>query len=579
MGSGSSKNADSVVKKDLQGFIDIFRHLVSNTNSVDMQDLLNPNYCNKYTILLGKTIEDVVRIQKEKKLSYLAVSGKTGPLRSYFYRTPGTYSTPLDNCKEIGIFYLQMIFLFYSILLGFSSKAEAYKISSPAVTISSSITRRKTRSQRSRSQRGGDAPALEAAIRQLGGATYEEEGAMAQLLFKNLLQAQPTYEKGKTGVEYVGDAGFIFQDDNKNSFFIFTYDSDTSELNLKCGYRITLRKLKTNNVYSIFVEQCQNKTCSDNDYGSPVYFGNCEFRPSEYLPERKAIFTADSYIVRRLSSQAQPIMNFERFMYFLNNLSFNKDDFTQSKIDEKRKFIDLMTTSHTSDILGSSIHSQESITTMEANPIIARATELNKMIRSENKVSLFEIRRHLLTPDLNFQNNAFWPVLNRTEYDTNHIEIAIKRLCQSVEYFKNPNSAEVNASVRDLFGRFTRLRTSNDEAFKNLGRTPMSRALIQECDSARKQMRLDHMQKLQEINKYVTQNIVEYKNGMINIRDSLLLGENGSKSALEVLSMHVVNVARIILEFYEKLEIMCDKIVQKGRQDLQLRNRSVAMPR
>ena len=91
----------------------IFRGLYQNANEIDMDALTKPTLCSSYVFRLQSAIKDAREAEKKGELKFLMVDVGGQLDRVAFHPTKRKMQTEAELCREMAIFYLQLIFCLY----------------------------------------------------------------------------------------------------------------------------------------------------------------------------------------------------------------------------------------------------------------------------------------------------------------------------------------------------------------------------------------------------------------------------------------------------------------------------------
>jgi hypothetical protein len=91
----------------------IFKGLYQNANEIDMNALTDPKLCSSYVFKLQSAIKDARDAEKAGKLKFLLVDSGGQLDRVAFHPTRRKMQTEAELCREMAVFYLQLIFFLY----------------------------------------------------------------------------------------------------------------------------------------------------------------------------------------------------------------------------------------------------------------------------------------------------------------------------------------------------------------------------------------------------------------------------------------------------------------------------------
>ena len=535
VGSPSSSEADK--KRDEMS--QIFNGLIRNTNEIDIDKLTNPNLCNQYVFQLHRAFQDMQEARKSKELKTLVMDSKdsSDSFESIVFH-PIKRKRPTDNeiCKEMSIFYIELIFLLYTVVL---STGKQYI--SPAGVLEGRRTTLESGARRTRRRQRGGARPFEDLIsfldreydrpssnffqnpdpyRQLYPRVVDDSVPNELVVFQRPLSSVLrhvdlwVYLQGKRLVTNVSPIQFFCEFDNADS----------------AAFMMTIYRCSAYNRY---------------DKSFPVLRINASILQNRNS-DKKFSFNLPSQIMSGIYSISEPgPYTFEHIIRIL--LTAAKADIRQISTNKNV----ILDQGRSPDLpilpLGRAGVAGTTASTTGSSEFATTASKV-RAIMAVNRFSLFEIRMKMLKPD----GDRVEPMNNSLK--TDHISTVAGILARGVSYFNN-NPLVITRLV-PLLDEWNKLRQNNERIFSTLsGRSPrLSTQRIDQLTVHRNKISTIHNAYTINVGKIITSKVVKFEEGNYKINPDFTIVTETRLSTLKKIDRVVEEIAEIMFKYYIDIE-------------------------
>ena len=533
-GTPSSSEADK--KRDEMS--QIFNGLIRNTNEIDIDKLTNPNLCSQYVFQLHRAFQDMQEARKSKELKTLVMDSKdsSDSFESIvFHPIKRKRPTDADICKEMSVFYIELIFLLYTVVL---STGKQYV--SPAGVLEGRRTTLESGARRTRRRQRGGARPFEDLISFLD----REYSVPSSNFFQNPEPYRQLYPR-------------VVDDSKPNELVVFQRPS-SSTLSLRQLYLwVYLQGIRTVTPIQFFCEfdnadsaafmmtiyRCAVPLRYDKSF--PILRINASISQNRDYSEKKFSFNLPSQIMSGIYSISEPgPYTFEHIVRILltaakadiRQISTNKNVILDQGRSPDLPILPLGRTTSGSGI--SSTASTEFSTT--ASKIRA--------IMAVNRFSLYEIRTKMLKPD----GDRVEPM--NTSLKTDHIATVAGILGRGVSYFNN-NPVVITRLV-PLLDEWNKLRQNNERIFNTLsGRSPrLSQQRIDQLTVLRNKITTIHNTYTISVGKIITSKVVKFEEGNYKINPDFTIVTETRLSTLKKIDRVVEEIAELMFKYYIDIE-------------------------
>ena len=537
VGSPSSSEADK--KRDEMS--QIFNGLIRNTNEIDIDKLTNPNLCNQYVFQLHRAFQDMQEARKSKELKTLVMDSKdsSDSFESIVFH-PIKRKRPTDNeiCKEMSIFYIELIFLLYTVVL---STGKQYI--SPAGVLEGRRTTLESGARRTRRRQRGGARPFEDLI-----SFLDREYSLPS---SNFFQNPDTYRQLYPRVA---------DDSIPNELVVFQRPSSSTVSLRHIDLWVYLQgKHKVTNVTPIQFF-CEFDNADSAAFMMTIYRCSAYNRYDKSFPvlrinasilqnrnsDKKFSFNLPSQIMSGIYSISEPgPYTFEHIVRIL--LTAAKADIRQISTNKNV----ILDQGRSPDLpilpLGRAGAAGTTASSTGSSEFATTASKV-RAIMAVNRFSLFEIRMKMLKPD----GDRVEPMNNSLK--TDHISTVAGILARGVSYFNN-NPLVITRLV-PLLDEWNKHRQNNERIFSTLsGRSPrLSTQRIDQLTTHRNKISTIHNAYTINVGKIITSKVVKFEEGNYKINPDFTIVTETRLSTLKKIDRVVEEIAEIMLKYYIDIE-------------------------
>ena len=532
--TGSSSEADK--KRDEMS--QIFNGLIRNTNEIDIDKLTNPNLCNQYVFQLHRAFQDMQEARKSKELKTLVMDSKdsSDSFESIvFHPIKRKRPTDADICKEMSVFYIELIFLLYTVVL---STGKQY-VSPVGILEGRRATLESGARRTRRRQRGGSRP-----FEDLISFLDREYSPPSSNFFQNPEPYRQLYPR-------------VVDDSKPNELVVFQRPS-SSTLSLRQLYLwVYLQGIRTVTPIQFFCEfdnadsaafmmtiyRCPVPLRYDKSF--PILRINASISQNRDYSEKKFSFNLPSQIMSGIYSISEPgPYTFEHIVRIL--LTAAKADLRQ--ISTNKNVILDQGRSPDLPILPLGRTTSGSGVSSTASTEFSTTASKIRAIMAVNNFSLYEIRMKMLKPD----GDRVEPM--NTSLKTDHITTVAGILARGVSY--SNNNPVVITRLVPLLDEFNKLRQNNERIFNTLsGRSPrLSQQRIDQLTVLRNKISQIHNTYTISVGKIITSKVVKFEEGNYKINPDFTIVTETRLSTLKKIDRVVEEIAELMLKYYIDIE-------------------------
>ena len=533
-GTPSSSEADK--KRDEMS--QIFNGLIRNTNEIDIDKLTNPNLCSQYVFQLHRAFQDMQEARKSKELKTLVMDSKdsSDSFESIvFHPIKRKRPTDADICKEMSVFYIELIFLLYTVVL---STGKQYV--SPAGVLEGRRTTLESGARRTRRrQRGGARP-----FEDLTSFLDREYSPPSSNFFQNPEPYRQLYPR-------------VVDDSKPNELVVFQRPS-SSTLSLRQLYLwVYLQGIRTVSPIQFFCEfdnadsaafmmtiyRCAVALRCDKSF--PILRINASISQNRDYSEKRFSFNLPSQIMSGIYSISEPgPYTFEHIVRIL--LTAAKADIRQISTN-KNVILDQGRSPDLPILPLGRTFSGTGVSSTASTEFSTTASKI-RAIMAVNRFSLYEIRTKMLKPD----GDRVEPM--NTSLKTDHIATVAGILARGVSYFNN-NPVVITRLV-PLLDEWNKLRQNNERIFSTLsGRSPrLSTQRIDQLTVLRNKITTIHNTYTISVGKIITTKVVKFEEGNYKINPDFTIVTETRLSTLKKIDRVVEEIAELMFKYYIDIE-------------------------
>ena len=533
-GTPSSSEADK--KRDEMS--QIFNGLIRNTNEIDIDKLTNPNLCSQYVFQLHRAFQDMQEARKSKELKTLVMDSKdsSDSFESIvFHPIKRKRPTDADICKEMSVFYIELIFLLYTVVL---STGKQYV--SPAGVLEGRRTTLESGARRTRRrQRGGARP-----FEDLTSFLDREYSPPSSNFFQNPEPYRQLYPR-------------VVDDSKPNELVVFQRPS-SSTLSLRQLYLwVYLQGIRTVTPIQFFCEfdnadsaafmmtiyRCAVALRCDKSF--PILRINASISQNRDYSEKRFSFNLPSQIMSGIYSISEPgPYTFEHIVRIL--LTAAKADIRQISTN-KNVILDQGRSPDLPILPLGRTFSGTGVSSTASTEFSTTASKI-RAIMAVNRFSLYEIRTKMLKPD----GDRVEPM--NTSLKTDHIATVAGILARGVSYFNN--NPVVITRLAPLLDEWNKLRQNNERIFSTLsGRSPrLSTQRIDQLTVLRNKITTIHNTYTISVGKIITTKVVKFEEGNYKINPDFTIVTETRLSTLKKIDRVVEEIAELMFKYYIDIE-------------------------
>ena len=551
---GGVSSADATAKR---GYLNtIFNDLVINTNEIDINKLTNPKLCQDYVFMLQRSFKDLEEARKAKKTKTILMSSTDGAdafdLVLFFQKSRGRPSDT-DICKEISVFYLQLIFLMYAVVLSSGTQYQppgGFDIRRRATSFG--ITRKRqfggASQTRKIQQRGGDLPAEDFARFISGRYQQPTELFRTDSEKYRLLYPDSVPDSGVRPSELVlyerrrdqGKAYFlVYQSKPRETFTQFYaeftgYDSDSFDMII---YR--------------------NASPNRDSKNYPILKARASIRGDRFT------FDADSRLLSIIwgISEANP-HSFETLIRMLRlaskltdqTITCNRDVIIRGVLDSSSRICPFFGSAGPGTPAAYGDIATATGTTAISTQFATVATEIRSNM-AVPQASLYQKRKGMVT----YSGDRILP----TDFKSDYLMKITTILCRGVSYF-GPNS-QIIPRLRPLLEDWDRLRKSNEQRFTGIIRTLPALSTQQKTELDKVSRRMDAVwnKYTVTVGNYITHSVMIFENGRFKINEDFFKPDRVKASSIKKLDQVVEKTVEIMLQHYIELEQIVKDVIDR----------------
>jgi hypothetical protein len=535
--TGSSSEADK--KRDEMS--QIFNGLIRNTNEIDIDKLTNPNLCNQYVFQLHRAFQDMQEARKSKELKTLVMDSKdsSDSFESIVFH-PIKRKRPTDNeiCKEMSVFYIELIFLLYTVVL---STGKQYV--SPAGILEGRRGTLESGARRTRRRQRGGARPFEDLISFLD----REYSRPSSNFFQNPDPYRQLYPRVVD--ESIPNELVVFQRPTSSSislryidFWVYLQGRRTVENKLPIQFFCEFDNADSA-AFMMTIYRCAVALRHDKSF--PVLRINASITQNRDYSEKKFSFNLPSQIMSGIYSISEPgPYSFEHIVRIL--LTAAKADIRQISTNKNV----ILDQGRSPDLpilpLGRAASGSE-VSSTGSTEFSTTASKI-RAIMAVNKFSLYEIRMKMLKPD----GDRVEPM--NTSLKTDHITTVAGILARGVSYFQS--NPVVITRLAPLLDEFNKLRQNNERIFNTLsGRSPrLSQQRIDQLTVLRNKITQIHNTYTITVGKIITSKVVKFEEGNYKINPDFTIVTETRLSTLKKIDRVVEEIAELMLKYYIDIE-------------------------
>jgi len=433
--SGVTSYSTAVADKKHEMLTTIFRGLYQNANDIDMKALQNPKLCSTYVFRLQSAIQDAREAEKKAELKFLMVETGGQIDRVAFHPTKRPMQTEVELCKEMAIFYLELIFLLYVASLTTNRESSNY-FAQPF---------RRTRKQK-HNQRGGGRPVddfvsfLSSQYSAPNRENMENPDYFSQIVPKFVSSALPVV---------------LFQKPVRDRKVYFWVLQENPKKQVK--FSIEFSESSSSESFSMTIYRCRNR--NDCDTSVPVLKGDATIIRSSSGQQQFSFYTGPNVLKK---------------VYLINDLGANLtiDDIARilqvaaradpEQIKQNNRFITSMgrEDARVTTLTGITGVAEDEV---KGSGFAKIAGEFNQFM-VKNMPNLYQIRRRMLTPAGNEIQSA-----GGGAFSTDKIRTIVNTFCKGSNNFL-PNGGSMLQRLETYFTQWDNLREANERRYKSFDR-------------------------------------------------------------------------------------------------------------
>ena len=535
--TGSSSEADK--KRDEMS--QIFNGLIRNTNEIDIDKLTNPNLCNQYVFQLHRAFQDMQEARKSKELKTLVMDSKdsSDSFESIvFHPIKRKRPTDADICKEMSVFYIELIFLLYTVVLSTGKQyvSPAGILEGRRGTLESGARRTRRR------QRGGARP-----FEDLISFLERESSPPSSNFFQNPDPYRQLYPRVVDNT--IPNELVVFQRPTPSTislryidFWVYLQGRRTvdnkSPIQFFCEFDNA-----DSAAFMMTIYRCAVALRHDKSF--PILRINASITQNRDYSEKKFSFNLPSQIMSGIYSISEPgPYTFDHIVRIL--LTAAKADIRQ--ISTNKNVILDQGRSPDLPILPLGRATSGSGVSSTASTEFSTTASKIRAIMAVNKFSLYEIRMKMLKPD----GDRVEPM--NTSLKTDHITTVAGILARGVSYFQS--NPVVITRLAPLLDEFNKLRQNNERIFNTLsGRSPrLSQQRIDQLTVLRNKITQIHNTYTITVGKIITSKVVKFEEGNYKINPDFTIVTETRLSTLKKIDRVVEEIAELMLKYYIDIE-------------------------
>ena len=513
----------------------IFNDLVvSNTNEIDITQLANPRLCQDYVFLLTGIYDDLLKARDQKKQKALIMDSTQGTDSfelAYFFRKQSERPSEANICKEMAIFYLQLICLMYTVVL---STGTQYV---PPVT----LDRRRPVAVTRKRQLGG----ATRRFRQRGGARLQDLQQFLDISYPDAegIVAKPDDYKQLLPKELVSDIPkeFILYQRQTSSRLLdfFVYTDKMRSQPIQFYLRVVGEGQRS---FDFEVYRCPAPRNYDTNY--PILKANGRITGGQFT------FESDPRQMDILFGIRQDEYNMDTLVQMM--LVAAKAKLTTLAADRRAiigqgrlQDVSVIPLSSTVSAAGYGTGSASGTVGVQSTQFSTMATDLRTKMSSQQS-SLYQMRKRMLTPA-----GDRIQVMN---LKSDFLKQVVDMMARGTSYFRG--TPVIIPRIRPLLEQWELSRKSNEARYNQIsGRVPpLSAQQLAKLAEYSKKLDVARDTYTVKVGEVVTKQVMVYKGGKFLLNDDFFSPVKNRASSIHKLDLVVENITDLTLQHYIELE-------------------------
>lgn len=518
--SGITSYSTAVADKKHEMLTTIFRGLYQNANDIDMKALQNPKLCSTYVFRLQSAIQDAREAEKKEELKFLMVETGGQIDRVAFHPTKRPMQTEVELCREMAIFYLELIFLLYVASLTTNRESSNY-FAQPF---------RRTRKHK---QRGGGRP-VEDFVTYLSSQysapnrdNMENPDYFSQIVPKFVSSALPVV---------------LFQKPVRDRRVYFWVLLENPKKQVK--FSIEFSESSSSESFSMTIYRCRNR--NDCDTSVPVLKGDSTITRSSSGQQQFSFYTGPNVLKK---------------IYQINDLGANLtiDDIARilqvaaradpEQLKQNNRFITSMgrEEGRVTALTGIAGVAEDEV---KGSGFAKIAGEFNQFM-VKNMPNLYQIRRRMLTPAGNEIQSA-----GGGAFSTDKIRTIVNTFCKGSNNFL-PNGGAMLQRLETYFTQWDNLREANERRYKSFDRDRrevLVPSRIGQLDVFRKRLDNAHAGYTLAISTIVERSVIKFTGLKYIINPDFFNVDKVRLTSVKKLNLIVEEMGEIILKHFIDVE-------------------------
>ena len=516
----------------------IFNDLVvSNTNEIDITQLANPRLCQDYVFLLTGIYDDLLKAREQKKQKALIMDSTQGTDSfelAYFFRKQSERPSEANICKEMAIFYLQLICLMYTVVLSTGTQYQ------PPAT----LDRRRPVAVTRKRQLGGGATRR---FRQRGGARLQDLQQFLDISYPDAegIVAKPDDYKQLLPKELVSDIPkeFILYQRETSSRLLdfFVYTDKMRSTPIQFYLRVVGEGQRS---FDFEVYRCPAPRNYDTNY--PILKANGRIAGGQFT------FESDPRQMDILFGIRQDEYNMDTLVQMmlvaakakLTTLAANRRAIIGQGRLQDVSVIPLSSTVSTAGY-GTGSASGSAVSGVQSTQFSTMATDLRTKMSSQQS-RLYQMRKRMLTPA-----GDRIQVMN---LKSDFLKQVVDMMARGTSYFRG--SPVIIPRIRPLLEQWELARKSNEARYNQIsGRVPpLSAQQLAKLAEYSKKLDVARDTYTVKVGEVITKQVMVYKGGKFLLNDDFFSPVKNRASSVHKLDLVVENVADLTLQHYIELE-------------------------
>ena len=520
--SGITSYSTAVADKKHEMLTTIFRGLYQNANDIDMKALQNPKLCSTYVFRLQSAIQDAREAEKKAELKFLMVETGGQIERVAFHPTKRPMQTEVELCREMALFYLELIFLLYVASLTTNRESSNY-FAQPF---------RRTRKHK-QVQRGGGRP-VEDFVTYLSSQysapnrdNMENPDYFSQIVPKFVSSALPVV---------------LFQKPVRDRRVYFWVLLENPKKQVK--FSIEFSESSSSESFSMTIYRCRNR--NDCDTSVPVLKGDSTITRSSSGQQQFSFYTGPNVLKK---------------VYQINDLGANLTIDDIARILQVAARADPEQLKQNNRFITSMGREEGRVTTLTGITGVAEdevkgsgfakiAGEFNQFM-VKNMPNLYQIRRRMLTPAGNEIQSA-----GGGAFSTDKIRTIVNTFCKGSNNFL-PNGGSMLQRLETYFSQWDNLREANERRYKSFDRDRrevLVPSRIGQLDVFRKRLDNAHAGYTLAISTIVERSVIKFTGTKFIINPDFFNVDKVRLTSVKKLNLIVEEMGEVILKHFIDVE-------------------------